>query len=559
MAVQQLVERRHDTGEIRIPPGLIDQAVPRPWDSRGRPVLVRRRRIVLVLVGLTALAAVVAVGTGAVLAWLAVVAAVLVGATYLGLLHRLGRMAAEREFADFLSPDELDVATIFGSVAVASDTEVAPQLAPPQSETWALVRFAVANLAGWALAPLVFALTLLMRQTPRDATGQRWLANLKAVQERLHDQSLRTLAISAATTASVTAAGTVTALVGGAPASAATITATAPVMTATTSSSTIQYRVVAGDTVGAIAERFGTSSGAIIAASHLRDPNLIFPGQLLTVPGVTRTGTGGWGAPARPGSTYTVVAGDTVGAIAARFGTSVGAIVAANHLSDPNLILPGQVLIISAGTGGSDGGGGSAGAPAPGRGSSYRVVAGDTVGAIAARFGTSVGAIVAANHLSDPNLIFVGQALVIPGGGGGVAPIVSPREPSPAPAPAPATSAAAVAVEVALAQVGKPYQWAGAGPNSYDCSGLVQYAWGRAGVYLPHYSVSQYEDTQRIGASQLEPGDLVFYDTGSGAQPNHVTIYIGGGRIITADSPGTVVRVEVVDWDGVPMGYGRVR
>jgi cell wall-associated NlpC family hydrolase len=116
-----------------------------------------------------------------------------------------------------------------------------------------------------------------------------------------------------------------------------------------------------------------------------------------------------------------------------------------------------------------------------------------------------------------------------------------------------------VAVEVALAQVGKPYQWAGAGPNSYDCSGLVQYAWGRAGVYLPHYSVSQYEDTQRIGASQLEPGDLVFYDTGSGAQPNHVTIYIGGGRIITADSPGTVVRVEVVDWDGVPMGYGRVR
>jgi cell wall-associated NlpC family hydrolase len=116
-----------------------------------------------------------------------------------------------------------------------------------------------------------------------------------------------------------------------------------------------------------------------------------------------------------------------------------------------------------------------------------------------------------------------------------------------------------VAAEVALQQVGKPYQWAGAGPDSYDCSGLVMYAWEHAGVSLPHYSVAQYEDTIHIGRSQLQPGDLVFYDTGGGAQPGHVTIYIGNGQIVTADSPGTVVRVEVVNWDGIPIGYGRVR
>jgi cell wall-associated NlpC family hydrolase len=85
------------------------------------------------------------------------------------------------------------------------------------------------------------------------------------------------------------------------------------------------------------------------------------------------------------------------------------------------------------------------------------------------------------------------------------------------------------------------------------------YAWAQAGVWLPHYSVAQYQDTTRISRSQLQPGDLVFYDTGGGAEPGHVTIYIGNGLIVTADSPGTVVRVEVVDWDGIPMGYGRVR
>jgi cell wall-associated NlpC family hydrolase len=85
------------------------------------------------------------------------------------------------------------------------------------------------------------------------------------------------------------------------------------------------------------------------------------------------------------------------------------------------------------------------------------------------------------------------------------------------------------------------------------------YAWAHAGVSLPHYTVSQYEDTTRISRGQLQPGDLVFYDGGGGPQPGHVTIYIGNGEIVTADSPGTVVRVEAVDWDGSPMGYGRLR
>jgi cell wall-associated NlpC family hydrolase len=193
-------------------------------------------------------------------------------------------------------------------------------------------------------------------------------------------------------------------------------------------------------------------------------------------------------------------------------------------------------------------------------------VAGDTLGSIAARFGTSVAALASINHISNPNLIFAGEVLTISGTRAGTPAPSSPSRSAPAPAPAPAdprpsapASAAATAVRVALAQVGKPYLYGGAGPSSFDCSGLVMYAWEHAGVSLPHYSVAQYADTERIAAYQLEPGDLVFYNNGFGAQPGHVTIYIGGGRVVTADQPGTVVRVEAVDWDGRPMGYGRVR
>ena len=86
-------------------------------------------------------------------------------------------------------------------------------------------------MAGWALSPVVFVLTLLLGETPGDPTGQRWLSNLQTAQGRLREQSLRTLAISAATTASVTAAGTVVAFTGTGAASAATLPASATLPT----------------------------------------------------------------------------------------------------------------------------------------------------------------------------------------------------------------------------------------------------------------------------------------------------------------------------------------
>ncbi|CAM5553169.1 hypothetical protein SAVIM338S_04501 [Streptomyces avidinii] len=124
--------------------------------------------------------------------------------------------------------------------------------------------------------------------------------------------------------------------------------------------------------------------------------------------------------------------------------------------------------------------------------------------------------------------------------------------PGPLPADAPASAAGARAVAFARAQLGKPYVWGAAGPNSYDCSGLTQAAWRAAGVTLPRTTWDQVKAGPRIGISRLRPGDLVFYY----GDISHVGIYVGGGRMIHAPRPGTHVREDPVAYQPV---YGSVR
>jgi peptidoglycan DL-endopeptidase CwlO len=98
---------------------------------------------------------------------------------------------------------------------------------------------------------------------------------------------------------------------------------------------------------------------------------------------------------------------------------------------------------------------------------------------------------------------------------------------------------AQVAVDTALAQVGKPYQWGAAGPNSFDCSGLTMYAWAKAGVSLPHNSGMQYAATPRVDRSDWQPGDLLFF----GSPIHHVGMYIGNGQMVAAPYTGAFVSV----------------
>ncbi|HVW80625.1 MAG TPA: C40 family peptidase [Mycobacteriales bacterium] len=127
----------------------------------------------------------------------------------------------------------------------------------------------------------------------------------------------------------------------------------------------------------------------------------------------------------------------------------------------------------------------------------------------------------------------------------GVDAIDSPVSPTPPPVVT-GSGGAAVAVRWAYAEIGKPYVWAAAGPDSFDCSGLTQYVWGKAGVYLGHYTGDQWNEGVHVSQDQLEPGDLVFfaYNTSDPSTIHHVGIYIGGGNMIDAPYTGVDVRID---------------
>ncbi|WP_051966670.1 C40 family peptidase [Kitasatospora mediocidica] len=104
------------------------------------------------------------------------------------------------------------------------------------------------------------------------------------------------------------------------------------------------------------------------------------------------------------------------------------------------------------------------------------------------------------------------------------------------------SAAGRVAVAYALAQIGKPYVWGAAGPDSFDCSGLTSQAWLHAGVPIPRVSEDQWADLQHIPLNQLRPGDLVLYYAGA----SHVALYIGGGLVVVAPHTGANVRVSPI-------------
>ncbi|MGZ4673594.1 MAG: NlpC/P60 family protein, partial [Ilumatobacteraceae bacterium] len=135
-------------------------------------------------------------------------------------------------------------------------------------------------------------------------------------------------------------------------------------------------------------------------------------------------------------------------------------------------------------------------------------------------------------------------------GGGGSSDPSPPSPPNPAP---PVSSQAGVAVAAAQSQLGVAYRFAAESPGvAFDCSGLTKYAWGQAGVSLPHQSRQQYASIPHISQGEIQPGDLLFY----GVPIGHVGIYVGGDAMIDAPSPGKVVRMVGVNWATV-VGIGR--
>lgn len=197
---------------------------------------------------------------------------------------------------------------------------------------------------------------------------------------------------------------------------------------------TMSYQVKKGDTVSEIALRTGSKVSDIIKANSLNSRALIFPGQKLTIPSPAATTSSApkpAATPAKPAtapaaakvSVHVVRAGDTLGAIAKQYATTIAELTKANSLSNPNRIYVGQRIQLSATSGSATTSSASKptqSTPAPAAkpaatasSTTHTVRAGDTLGAIARKYSTTVAAISSANNISNPNRISVGQKLTI--------------------------------------------------------------------------------------------------------------------------------------------------
>ena len=131
----------------------------------------------------------------------------------------------------------------------------------------------------------------------------------------------------------------------------------------------------------------------------------------------------------------------------------------------------------------------------------------------------------------------------------------APAATAPAATGAAGGGAGEIAVRAAETQLGVPYVWGAEDPGvGFDCSGLTAWAWSQAGVDLPHYSGSQMADSAPVPISDLQPGDLLFYGPGGST---HVAMYVGGGMMIEATLPGTVVRIDPVRFGTTFAGAGQ--
>ena len=175
--------------------------------------------------------------------------------------------------------------------------------------------------------------------------------------------------------------------------------------TGTINTETITYTVQRGDTLWAIARRYGTTSGEIAEINNISNPNLIYPGQELRIP--TNSTTEGEETRGTGDIIYTVQRGDTLSKIVREYNVTVAHIVELNDITNPNLIYPGEKLRITE----SDVTNLN---PIPKNNySTYTVRRGDTLSGIARMFGVSVNYLVTANNIQNPNLIFPGQILIV--------------------------------------------------------------------------------------------------------------------------------------------------
>jgi cell wall-associated NlpC family hydrolase len=281
-------------------------------------------------------------------------------------------------------------------------------------------------------------------------------------------------------------------------------------------------------------------------------------------------------APAKPAS-YTVKAGDNLYTLARSMKVRLKDLLSINKLTIDSRILPGDVLLVPVGgvvpaTTSSAPAAQTPAAAAPAvadaPATTYVLAKGEGLWTVAKRFGVKLGPLMKANSLTIDSVVHPGTTLTIPAGGTvaaspsttapgqatnppqtAAAPAAAPVAPVAAPVAPPAGSPADTVVTYATAQLGKPYVFNTAGPDSFDCSGLTVAAYQQIGVSLPHQSAMQATRGTAVDwrAEPIRPGDLVFaFSSNNTSVISHVGIAISATQWIHAPRAGDVVKLGTI-------------
>ena len=303
------------------------------------------------------------------------------------------------------------------------------------------------------------------------------------------------------------------------------------------------YVVRSGDSLLGIARNLKVTVSDLLALNELTLASLIYPGMRLQIPGAFSSASA---IPATPGRQYMVRSGDSLFGIALNLHVSVRDLMDTSKLRLDSVIYPGMRIRVpdTATLPQSTTPTSNTSAPLLVDGTlTYVIRPGDHLSGIAARSGVTIRQLLASNNLSISSVVHPGRTLVLPAGA-----LLPPAAITAPTVTRPAANASRVdtVVNFALQQVGKPYKFFTAGPDTFDCSGLTKAAYAQVGVALTHQSAAQSTAGVAVDwtTEPILPGDLVFmYSSNNTDVISHVGMAISSSSWIQAPRSHDVVRV----------------